>query len=71
MPLSWTADDGTTVRAVLDAVVGHQDGRITVVEFKTGRTHEADERQLADYVTGLERLLPGKIVSGRIIRLNS
>jgi ATP-dependent helicase/nuclease subunit A len=71
VPLSWTREDGTTVRAVLDAVVCHQDGRFTVVEFKTGRTQEADERQLADYLTGLGRLLGGKIVSGRIIRLNS
>jgi RecB family endonuclease NucS len=71
VPLSWMREDGTTVRAVLDAVVCHKDGRFTVVEFKTGSRQEADERQLADYVAGLERLLRGKIVSGRIIRLNS
>ncbi len=71
VPLSWTAADGSTVRAVLDAVVRHKDGRITVVEFKTGRAQEADDRQLVDYVEGLGRLLRGKIVSGRIIRLNS
>ena len=71
VPLSWRQDDGTTVRAVLDAVVCHKDGRISVVEFKTGRAQEADERQLADYVAGLGRLLRGKIVSGGIIRLNS
>ncbi len=71
VPLSWTAADGSTVRAVLDAVVSHGDGRMTVVEFKTGRAREADERQLADYVAGLGRLLRGKFVSGRIIRLDS
>ena len=71
VPLSWTAPDGSTVRAVLDAVVAHKDGRITVVEFKTGRAQLADGRQLADYVEGLARLLRGKIVSGRTIRLNS
>ncbi len=70
VPVSWLAGDGSTVRAVLDCVVAHKDGRITVVEFKTGRPREADERQLADYVEGLGRLLPGKIVSGRIIRLD-
>ncbi len=71
VPLSWLGSDGSTVRAVLDCVVAHKDGRITVVEFKTGRPREADERQLTDYVEGLGRLLPGKIVSGRIIRLDA
>ncbi|HUU35909.1 MAG TPA: PD-(D/E)XK nuclease family protein, partial [Vicinamibacterales bacterium] len=71
VPLSWQAPDGSTVRAVLDAVARHKDGRIAVVEFKTGRAREADERQLADYVAGLGRLLRGKIVSGRLIRLDS
>ncbi len=70
VPLSWTAPDGSTVRAVLDAVVAHKDGRTTVVEFKTGRAQQADDRQLADYVEGLGRLLRGKIVSGRTIRLD-
>jgi hypothetical protein len=42
-----------------------------VVEFKTGSPRDADDRQLTEYVAGLSRLLPGKMVTGRIIRLDS
>jgi RecB family exonuclease len=71
VPLSWRADDGTTLRAVVDAVVRHPAGGITLVEFKTGAPRDADARQLQAYVDGVRRLVPDIPVDGRIIRLDS
>lgn len=70
VPLSWQTADGTTLRAVVDAVIRRPDGGVTLVEFKTGAPREADERQLAAYVEGVRRLLPGTPVEGRVIRLD-
>ncbi|MEZ5415954.1 MAG: UvrD-helicase domain-containing protein [Vicinamibacterales bacterium] len=69
VPLSWRAEDGTTLRAVVDAVVRHGDGSVTLVEFKTGAPRQADEAQLEAYVAGVRLLLPGVPVAGRLIRL--
>ncbi len=69
--LSWQGPDGTTLRAVVDAVVRRTDGSVTLVEFKTGAPREADARQLQAYVEGVRRLLPAVPVDGRIIRLDS
>ncbi len=71
VPLSWTTGDGATVRAVLDAWWRTKTGDSPWWRSRLAARQEADARQLADCVAGLERLLPGKIVSGRIIRLNS
>jgi RecB family endonuclease NucS len=38
------------VRGTIDCLVRHADGRITVVEFKTGRARDAHVRQLDLYV---------------------
>jgi ATP-dependent exoDNAse (exonuclease V) beta subunit len=71
VPLSWRADDGTTVRAVVDALVHHADGSVTVVELKTGTPRDSDARQLQLYVEAVERLVPGTPVRGRIVRLDA
>lgn len=71
VPVSWRGADGTTVRAVIDALVRHADGSLTVVELKTGVAREADERQLALYVEGVRKLAPGVAVAGRIVRLDA
>lgn len=71
VPVSWQAPDGTTLRAVVDAVVRRADGSLTLVEFKTGTARNADERQLQAYVDGVRRLLPRTPIDGRIIRLDS
>jgi RecB family exonuclease len=68
---SWRADDGSTLRAVVDAVVRRADGSVTLVEFKTGAPRDADTRQLQAYVDGVRRLLPETALDGRIIRLDS
>jgi ATP-dependent helicase/nuclease subunit A len=68
--LSWRDAQGDTVRAVVDAVVEHEGGRLLVLEFKTGVPRESDERQLASYVAGLRRLAPDRVVEGRIVRID-
>ena len=68
---SWRGEDGSTLRAVVDAVVRRADGSVTLVEFKTGAPREADTRQLQAYVDGVRRLLPETALDGRIIRLDS
>ena len=70
VPFSWKDGDGTTLRAVVDAVVRRPDGRVTLLEFKTGAARDADARQLASYVQGMRHLLPESAVDGRIIRLD-
>lgn len=69
--LSWPAADGSTLRAVVDAVVRRADGSVTLVEFKTGAPRDADARQLQAYVEGVRRLVPETNVDGRMIRLDS
>lgn len=70
VPFSWREDGGATLRAVVDAVVRRPDGRVTLLEFKTGAARDADARQLASYVEGMRHLLPESAVDGRIIRLD-
>lgn len=70
VPVSWR-DDGVTLRAVVDLLVRHADGSVTVAEFKTGVPREADTRQLALYIEAIGRLAPGVPVRGRIVRLDA
>jgi len=69
--LSWRGADGSTHRAVVDALVRRADGSVTLVEFKTGAPRDADTRQLQAYVDGVRRLIPETNVDGRMIRLDS
>lgn len=68
--VSWR-EGGTTIRAIVDALVRHADGTVTVVELKSGVARDADERQLALYVEAIRRLAPGVSVRGRIVRLDA
>lgn len=70
VPISWR-EAGLVVRATVDLVVRRPDGALTVAELKTGTPRPADDRQLAAYVSGIRALLPGNVVSGRIIRLDA
>ena len=55
------------MRGAIDLVVQHGDGRIEVLEFKTGHPHPGHERQLALYVAAARALFPGANVTGRVI----
>jgi ATP-dependent helicase/nuclease subunit A len=58
---------GHVLRGAIDTLVTGPDGRVTVVEFKTGRRLEEHERQLAHYVEAASRLLPGRTVEGLLV----
>jgi len=67
VPFSLRRSDGTIVRGAIDALVEHPDGRIEVLEFKTGRPLPQHERQLALYLEAARALFPSAPVEGRII----
>jgi ATP-dependent helicase/nuclease subunit A len=60
-------EDGRTLRGRIDCLVRHEDGRLTVVDFKTGRPDEVDHRQIDLYVRAVQSMCPGGLVEGRII----
>ncbi|MGE0123641.1 MAG: UvrD-helicase domain-containing protein [Vicinamibacterales bacterium] len=70
VPVSIRAADGTTRRAVVDMLVQRPGGAVTVVEFKTGAAHPADERQLAAYGEAIQGLDPRLVVEIRLIRVD-
>jgi ATP-dependent helicase/nuclease subunit A len=58
------------VRGSIDCVARQPDGRIAVVELKTGRRHAWHEGQLALYVRAARALYPGVAVEGRLVYLD-
>lgn len=62
------AGGGTVVRCgAIDCLVRSLDGRITVLEFKTGRPRPEHRRQLDVYVRAARALFPGAAVGGRLV----
>ncbi|HVL67313.1 MAG TPA: UvrD-helicase domain-containing protein [Vicinamibacterales bacterium] len=55
------------VRGSIDAVAVHPDGRVTVVELKTGRRRALHEAQLALYVEAARRQFAGREVEGLLV----
>ncbi len=58
---------GVAIRGVIDCLVRAPDGRVRVIEVKTGRRAGWHERQLALYVRAAEALFPGAAISGVIL----
>ena len=58
------------VRGVMDCLRRRPDGRVTVVEFKTGAARPEHESQLALYVEAARALFPGRPVDGRLLYLS-
>ncbi len=58
------------VRGVIDCLSRWPDGRVTVVEFKTGAARSEHEAQLALYVEAARALFPGRPVDGRLLYLS-
>ena len=67
VPFSMRRDDRTVVRGTIDALVEHEDGRIEVLEFKTGEPRAGHEQQLSLYVEAARGLFPDARVSGRLM----
>jgi ATP-dependent helicase/nuclease subunit A len=55
------------VHGSIDCLARLPDGRIVVLEFKTGRQHEWHQRQLGLYVRAARALWPGAAVDGQLI----
>jgi ATP-dependent helicase/nuclease subunit A len=55
------------VRGTIDCLVHHPDGRIVVVEFKTGDRQLEHEKQLTAYVTAARALFTGSPVDGVLV----
>jgi ATP-dependent exoDNAse (exonuclease V) beta subunit len=73
VPLSVLAAPGAdrgqarVLRGVIDCLACRPDGRIVVVDFKTGTRREADRRQLRAYVGAVRTMHPGSRVEGCLI----
>jgi ATP-dependent exoDNAse (exonuclease V) beta subunit len=57
----------TVLRGVVDCLAFGPDGRIVVVEFKTGGRREADRRQLRSYVNAVRAMHPDSRVDGCLV----
>ena len=64
-------DGGPAVlrRGTIDCLVRDADGRITVLEFKTGRPRAEHARQLDVYVAAARAMFPAAAVDGRLVYL--
>ena len=68
MPARGKEDSSPGIlRGVIDCLACLPDGRIVVVDFKTGTRREADRRQLRAYVDAVRMLYPGSRVEGRLV----
>jgi ATP-dependent helicase/nuclease subunit A len=67
VPFSLRQADGTIVRGAIDALVEHPDGRLEILEFKTGRPHPDHQRQLTLYLDAARALFREVTVEGRLI----
>jgi ATP-dependent helicase/nuclease subunit A len=61
------AAEGRILRGVIDCIVRRPDGRVIVLDFKTGAERRSDRRQLEAYVQAARDLYPGASVEGRLI----
>ena len=57
---------GGVRRGTIDTVLRARDGRITVLEFKTGGPDPDHQSQLDRYVQAVGALFPGTVVQGRV-----
>jgi len=55
------------VRGSVDCLAEQPDGRVVVVEFKTGRRHAWHAAQIDLYVRAARALFPGRPVERRLI----
>jgi len=55
------------LRGVVDCLACRPDGRVVVVDFKTGARKAADKKQLGAYVEAVRSLYPGAPVAGLLV----
>jgi ATP-dependent helicase/nuclease subunit A len=66
VPVS-TSENGAVLRGAIDTLVVGPDGRVSVLEFKTGRASDAHELQISRYVRAVALLRPGGPVDGLLV----
>jgi ATP-dependent helicase/nuclease subunit A len=70
VPFSLQINDAgrrAVLRGTMDGVAIAEDGRVTVVEFKTGQRRAVHQAQLDLYVRAARELFPGRPVEGLLI----
>jgi ATP-dependent helicase/nuclease subunit A len=67
LPFSLRQTETTMLRGTIDWLVVAPDGRVTVVELKTGGQSPDHQAQLALYVEAARAIFPGAAVKGRLI----
>ena len=67
VPFSLRVDPTTIVRGSIDCLVRLDDGRVVVVELKTGARRPEHEAQLAIYVDAARAFFPGRAVEGVLV----
>ncbi len=67
LPFSLRRPDGTIVRGSIDCVLQYTDGRMEVLEFKTGQRAPQHRDQLDIYVAAARALFPDARVAGRLV----
>jgi RecB family exonuclease len=55
------------LRGVIDCLAMVPDGRVLVLEFKTGAKRAVHEEQLALYIRAARELFPERAVEGRLL----
>jgi ATP-dependent helicase/nuclease subunit A len=55
------------VRGVIDCLALHPDGRVVVLDFKTGSPRSSDEAQMGVYVAAAGHLYPERTVLGKLV----
>jgi len=66
--LPFTMTDATRViRGTIDCLVETAPGRLTLLEFKTGRPRPQDQVQVDFYLTAIRQLFPGAQIDARLV----
>jgi ATP-dependent exoDNAse (exonuclease V) beta subunit len=59
--------DGVVLRGTIDCVIHDATGRVTLLEFKTGRPRDEHQVQLELYRKAAEGLFPGTAIDARLV----
>jgi ATP-dependent exoDNAse (exonuclease V) beta subunit len=67
MPFTMRDEAGAVLRGTIDCLVHQDEGRLTVLEFKTGRPRDEHRRQIELYKRAAERMFPGACVDALLV----
>jgi ATP-dependent helicase/nuclease subunit A len=69
VPFSWasSAEPGRLIRGVIDCLIRHGDGRMTILEFKTGEPRPEHAVQAGHYASAMRAALGGAAIDVKIL----